>query len=107
LPIAGSREGGNPLILTAPASSIGFNTTAPTQNSVLINTLPCEVVDVQSHQLTCLPGPMSERVLAEYWQLTSGTYSFPAVETFTQPGMCLGAWCDRDHAPPPFTCFDP
>eukprot|EP00200_Dunaliella_tertiolecta_P015038 CAMPEP_0202419794 /NCGR_PEP_ID=MMETSP1128-20130828/49485_1 /ASSEMBLY_ACC=CAM_ASM_000463 /TAXON_ID=3047 /ORGANISM="Dunaliella tertiolecta, Strain CCMP1320" /LENGTH=580 /DNA_ID=CAMNT_0049027753 /DNA_START=24 /DNA_END=1762 /DNA_ORIENTATION=+ len=30
---------------------------------------------------------MSGRVLAEYWQLTSGTYSFPAVETFSSPDI--------------------
>lgn len=85
-PHAGSREGGNPLTLNAPSTSIGFNTTAPEQNKVFISGIPCTITSVASHQLICSPGAMTGRVVSEYWQLASNTRGLPAIETYGNPG---------------------
>lgn len=84
--LTGSMQGGNPFTVSAPPSSIGFNTTHPDHNTVHISGVPCNVDSVSSHRLTCIPGAVSGRVLAEYWDLTQGNFAIPDIKTFTNPG---------------------
>lgn len=80
----GSLAGGQAITLTAAGA--GFNTTSLTGNEVTVGGAACTVTAVpDENTLTCTTPSMYGHVLAEYWNLPSGTYSYVDLLGFTNP----------------------
>lgn len=59
---------------------------------VFVAGLPCvvEAGSITSTRLSCRTPAVAGKVLAEFWQMPSGTNSLPPdLESYTQPGMMM------------------
>ncbi|KXZ47885.1 hypothetical protein GPECTOR_32g498 [Gonium pectorale] len=95
----GSLGGGGSLILTAAGA--GFNASAPSNNKVLVDQLPCNVTAVTSTSLTCTLPAVAGNVKAEFWNYSG---SIRAVDFTTYPNPVSNqGWGEPYYQLWPFT----